>query len=65
MNGESVCAVVLDYHGAEKTEKCLMSLSGQSIQTACVPDNLGSYHASPKLHDAFDRLDILDPSIYS
>lgn len=57
MKGERVCAVVLDYYGAEKTEKCLMSLSGQGLQTAYVLDNSGSDGASLKLREVLARLE--------
>lgn len=56
MNDESVCAVVLDYYGAEKTEKCLLSLVGQGLKTTYVLDNSGSESASAKLSEVVDRL---------
>lgn len=36
-----ICAVVLDYFGADKTERCLQSLMGQGISEARVVDNSG------------------------
>ncbi len=57
MKGETVCAIVLDYYGAEKTEKCLTSLSGQGIQTAYVLDNSGSDRASLKLREVVGPLE--------
>ncbi len=56
MKARRVCAIVIDYHGAEKTEKCVLSLSGQGIQTAYVLDNSGSDGAALKLGDALSRL---------
>jgi N-acetylglucosaminyl-diphospho-decaprenol L-rhamnosyltransferase len=56
MNDESVCAVVLDYYGAEKTEKCLLSLVGQGLKTTYLLDNSGSESASAKLSEVVDRL---------
>ncbi len=57
MKGESVCAVVLDYFGAEKTEKCLISLSGQGLKPVYVLDNSGSDGAALKLREALGRLE--------
>ncbi len=34
-----VCAIVLDYYGAEITKKCLISLIGQGLKTIYVLDN--------------------------
>ena len=56
MKGEKTCAVVIDCYRAEKTEKCLMSLSGQGIETAYVLDNSGSDGAALKLREALSRL---------
>ncbi len=39
MNKETVCAIVLDYRAAEKTQKCLLSLKNQGLDTVYVLDN--------------------------
>jgi len=42
MTGQPVkrtCAIVINYHGAEKTEKCLRSLLGQAVDTVILVDN--------------------------
>ena len=56
MNKEIVCAIVLDYRGAEKTEKCLLSLVGQGIRTAYVLDNSEAEISSAELHTAAERV---------
>ena len=35
----NICAILLNYRGAEKTSKCLESLAGQGLSTAIVVDN--------------------------
>jgi len=61
MNKENVCAIVLDYRGAEKTDKCLLSLVGQGIQTAYVLDNSGAESSSKDLRQAIERIRLTDP----
>ncbi len=39
MNKDTVCAIVLDYRAAEKTQKCLLSLKNQGLNTVYVLDN--------------------------
>ncbi len=56
MNKETVCAIVLDYRGAGKTEKCLLSLVGQGIRTAYVLDNSEDEISSAELHTAAERV---------
>jgi len=56
MNKETVCAIVLDYRGAEKTEKCLLSLVGQGIRTAYVLDNSEDEISSAQLHATAERI---------
>ncbi len=56
MNPVKVCAIILDYFGADKTEACLRSLIGQGLETICVVDNSAAPGASAELHDAIDRL---------
>lgn len=52
----SVCAIILDYFGADKTEKCLMSLASQGIKTIYLLDNSGSHSISEKLTSAVARV---------
>lgn len=51
-----VCAIILDYFGAAKTEACLKSLIGQGLTTVYLVDNSASDHASEKLRDVVERL---------
>ena len=39
MSEEAICAIVLDYRGAEKTIECLLSLARQGLNTVYVLDN--------------------------
>lgn len=52
----NVCAIILDYFGAEKTERCLMSLSNQSIKTIYLVDNSGCDGASASLREMVERV---------
>lgn len=52
----SVCAIILDYFGADKTEKCLMSLASQGIKTIYLLDNSGSHSISEKLTSAVAKV---------
>lgn len=52
----NVCAIILDYFGADKTEKCLMSLASQGIKTIYLLDNSGSHSISEKLTSAVARV---------
>lgn len=52
----SACAIILDYFGADKTEKCLMSLASQGIKTIYLLDNSGSHSISEKLTSAVARV---------
>jgi hypothetical protein len=61
MNNGKICAIVLDYRGAEKTEKCLLSLVGQGIRTAYVLDNSGAESSSKDLSQAIERIRLTDP----
>lgn len=47
---------MLDYFGAEKTEKCLLSLGNQGVETVYIVDNSGSETATAKLRDVIHRL---------
>lgn len=51
-----VCAIVLDYRGAEKTETCLRSLVGQQIDTTIVVDNSPEPSASMALATVMERV---------
>ena len=44
-----VCAVILDYFGAEKTKQSALSLLGQDLETVYILDNSGSDDASAAL----------------
>ncbi len=59
MNGENVCAVVLDYYGAEKTEKCLMSLCGQGLKAVYVLDTSGEWAQFALLAEASRTRELL------
>ena len=56
MNSVKICAIILDYFGADKTEACLCSLTGQGLDTICVVDNSAAPEASANLRAAVDRL---------
>jgi N-acetylglucosaminyl-diphospho-decaprenol L-rhamnosyltransferase len=51
-----VCAIILDYRAAGKTETCLKSLIGQGLATVYLVDNSASERASTDLLQAVDRL---------
>ena len=51
-----VCAIILDYRAASKTETCLKSLIGQGLETVYLVDNSASKRASTDLLQAVDRL---------
>ena len=51
-----VCAIILDYRAAGKTETCLKSLIGQGLATVYLVDNSASESASTDLLQAVDRL---------
>jgi len=49
VGSENVCAIILDYFGAVKTQQCVLSLVGQRVKTVYILDNSASEHASSKL----------------
>ncbi|MBV8666788.1 MAG: glycosyltransferase family 2 protein [Burkholderiaceae bacterium] len=51
-----ICAIILDYRGAGKTETCLRSLIAEGIDTVLVVDNSGDAHASAQLAEAVARV---------
>lgn len=51
-----VCAIVLDYRGAPKTEICLASLIGEEISRVLVVDNSDDAQYSEMLQAVVDRL---------
>jgi GT2 family glycosyltransferase len=53
---QRICAIILDYRAADKTEACLRSLIGQGLTTVYLVDNSASEPASTKLREAVDRL---------
>jgi N-acetylglucosaminyl-diphospho-decaprenol L-rhamnosyltransferase len=61
MNIPTVCAIVLDYYGAEITQKCLISLIGQGLKTIYVLDNSRKGEAAATLHKALDQVRARDP----
>lgn len=61
MTAENVCAIILDYRGADKTAKCLLSLIGQGLRTAYVLDNSGSESSSAELSKTIERVRLADP----
>jgi N-acetylglucosaminyl-diphospho-decaprenol L-rhamnosyltransferase len=61
MTAENVCAIILDYRGANKTGKCLLSLMGQGLRTAYVLDNSGSESSSAELSKTIERVRLADP----
>jgi N-acetylglucosaminyl-diphospho-decaprenol L-rhamnosyltransferase len=56
MKEERVCAIILDYNGAEKVEKCIASLANQNIETIYVLDNFATEASSSNLLQALNRL---------
>lgn len=55
-NHKSICAIVLDYRGAQKTAKCLSSLIGQGVNHVIVVDNSSDAKASQELMEALDLI---------
>jgi hypothetical protein len=51
-----VCAIILDYRAADKTETCLRSLIGQGLATVYLVDNSASERASTYLREGVARL---------
>ena len=58
---ERVCAIILDYFGADKTEQSLLSLAGQGLRTVYVLDNSDSESATTKLRKAVAHVTTTDP----
>jgi N-acetylglucosaminyl-diphospho-decaprenol L-rhamnosyltransferase len=56
MRRPTVCAIVLDYYGAEKTKNCLISLIGQGLKTIYVLDNSDDRDASAMLQKVVDEV---------
>jgi N-acetylglucosaminyl-diphospho-decaprenol L-rhamnosyltransferase len=50
------CAIVINYHGARKTEKCLRSLMDQAVDTILLVDNSASPGESLRLAEIVRRL---------
>lgn len=51
-----ICAVILDYRGAIKTEACLRSLAGQGLTTVLIVDNSAEPTASRLLAGTVERM---------
>src|SRR4030095_12081153 len=58
---ERVCAIILDYFGADITKQSLLSLVGQGLKTIYVLDNSGAKDASAKLNNAIAEFASGDP----
>jgi N-acetylglucosaminyl-diphospho-decaprenol L-rhamnosyltransferase len=58
---ERVCAIILDYFGADITKQSLFSLVGQGLKTIYVLDNSGAKDASAKLNNAIAEFASGDP----
>ena len=58
---DNICAIVLDYRGADKTRKCLLSLVGQGLKTAYVLDNSASHTSSAELRQTIERVRLTKP----
>ena len=50
----TVCAIILDYFGSDKTIKCLSSLVDQGLDTVMIVDNSGDQNANMQLKEAVD-----------
>ena len=53
---QHVCAIILDYFGADKTKQSVLSLVGQDLETVYILDNSGSDSASANLRRTFAEL---------
>jgi N-acetylglucosaminyl-diphospho-decaprenol L-rhamnosyltransferase len=53
---QRVCAIVLDYFGAEKTKQSVLSLVGQNLATVYILDNSGSDSAMATLRRTFAEI---------
>jgi N-acetylglucosaminyl-diphospho-decaprenol L-rhamnosyltransferase len=53
---QHVCAIILDYFGADKTKQSVLSLVGQDLETVYILDNSGSDSASANLRRTFAAL---------
>jgi N-acetylglucosaminyl-diphospho-decaprenol L-rhamnosyltransferase len=58
---ERICAIILDYFGAAKTQQCVRSLVGQGLTTVYVLDNSGSQSAAKKLREALAPITAAKP----
>ena len=56
MSKASVCAIVLDYFGAEKTKTCLTSLLNQGLETVYILDNSANTAATLQLRKTTEEL---------
>lgn len=50
-----ICAIVLNYRDAARTEACLRSLTGEGLDAALVVDNSADEHASDELAAVMER----------
>lgn len=51
----SICAVILDYFGSDKTITCLSSLFDKGFDTVMIVDNSGDRQANTKLQEAMNE----------
>jgi len=51
----TVCAIILDYFGSDKTITCLSSLIDQGLDTVMIVDNSGDQKANMQLKEALDH----------
>jgi GT2 family glycosyltransferase len=53
----NICAILLNYRGAEKTIRCLESLVGQGLSTVIIVDNSDNEVCSGDLRKSIEKLD--------
>lgn len=56
-----ICAILLNYRGAGRTEKCLESLVGQGLSAAIVVDNSEDEAQAARLRDSIQKLEAGNP----
>ena len=56
----NTCAIILNYFGAESTEKCLASLAGQGLKKIFLVDNSASPEELERLRRVVDRVTDID-----
>lgn len=56
MNTPTICAIVLDYYGAQRTKNCLLSLIDQGLTTVYILDNSRNREAIDTLQQVVDQV---------